>query len=75
MTTGKERLIQTLFENNDKKLLNIKFFRTEGLGSVSEEQFCEKVKNIIFKIDNELTDSSGVFSETHIHRKDVNLIS
>lgn len=75
MTTEKERLLKTLFETPKMELVNIKFFRTEGLTSVSEEQFCEKVNHIIFRIDNGLTDSKNSFLEDSVKVIDVSEIS
>lgn len=73
--TEKERLLSTLFDNSEKKLLNLKFFRMEGEKPVSEEAFCACVNKTLFEIDAGLADSVATFDRDTLKTVEVKTIA
>lgn len=57
----KNRLMKTLFETPGRELVNIKFFRLDGMKAVSDETFCKRVNQVIFEIDAGLTNATEKF--------------
>lgn len=55
----KDRLLRTLFGRPNRKLLNIKFHRTDGVDvNLTEDRFCAEVNKVIFAIDEGLLEPS-----------------
>lgn len=65
----KERLLKSLLERPNRKLVNIKFSR--GHKQVTEEEFCAEVSEILFAIDNGLTEPTESFPESSQKQIDV----
>src|ERR1051325_5376691 len=59
----KQRLMKSLFEQKNRKLVNLKFLRGPK-SKVTEEEFCAEVNEILFAIDNGLTVPTDTFPET-----------
>jgi hypothetical protein len=59
--TQKERLLKSLLERPDRTLMNIKFLR--GPQQATEEEFCAEVNDILFAVDNNLTEPVTSFPE------------
>lgn len=59
----KKRLLDTLFSNEKREHVNIKFFRAASSDSVTAEAFCAAVNKALFLVDKGLVSGSEGFAE------------
>lgn len=61
--SDKKRLLDSLFSNEKREHVNIKFFRAASADNVTVEAFCAAVNKTLFLVDNGLVVGSSSFSE------------
>jgi hypothetical protein len=67
----KKTLLRSLFDGQDREVVNIKFFQTDSSLTVSEEEFCSQVSKVVFSIRNGLSSPLSRIDEDDLVEVDV----